>query len=110
MLETTKKRKQKDTKMDLSSDDGSSEAYCFVCVATYSDSGPNEKWIQWFMRVLDTCCSHFLTIIAGVDLHFRHESECTACKEWAHEKCINILHSGSLFCRNCDSYDSDFDY
>ena len=23
---------------------------------------------------LDTCCSHFLTIIAGVDLHFRHES------------------------------------
>ena len=24
---------------------------------------------------LDTCCSHFLTIIAGVDLHFRHESE-----------------------------------
>ena len=28
-----------------------------------------------FMRVLDTCCSHFLTIIAGVDLHFRHESE-----------------------------------
>ena len=24
---------------------------------------------------LDTCCCHFLTIIAGVDLHFRHESE-----------------------------------
>ena len=24
---------------------------------------------------LDTCCSQFLTIIAGVDLHFRHESE-----------------------------------
>ena len=25
---------------------------------------------------LNTCCSHFLTIIAGVDLHFRHESDC----------------------------------
>ena len=24
---------------------------------------------------LDICCSHFLTIVAGVDLHFRHESE-----------------------------------
>ena len=24
---------------------------------------------------LDTCCGHFLTIIAGVDLHFGHESE-----------------------------------
>ena len=76
-----KKRKQKDTKMDLSSDDDSSETYCFVCVAAYSDSRPNEKWIQ-----------------------------CTACKEWAHEKCINILHSGSFICRNCDSDESDFDY
>ena len=28
---------------------------------------------------LDTCCSHFLTIIAGVDLHFRHESELPVC-------------------------------
>ena len=76
-----KKRKQKDTKMDLSSDDDSSEMYCLVCVAAYSDSRPNEKWIQ-----------------------------CTACKEWTHEKCINILHSGLFLCRNCDSDDSDFDY
>ena len=60
-----KKRKQKDTKIDLSSDDDSSETYCLVCVAAYSDSRPNEKWIQY-----------------------------TAYKEWAHEKCINILHSG----------------
>ena len=29
---------------------------------------------------LDTCCSHFLTIIAGVDLHFRHESELPVCQ------------------------------
>ena len=29
---------------------------------------------------LDTCCSHFLTIIAGVDLHFRHESELPVCR------------------------------
>ena len=29
---------------------------------------------------LDTCCSHFLTIIAGVDVHFRHESELPACR------------------------------
>ena len=43
--------------MDLPSDDDSSETYCLVCVAAYSDSRPNEKWIQ-----------------------------CTACKEWAHEK------------------------
>ena len=28
---------------------------------------------------LDTCCSHFL-IIAGVDLHFRHESELPVCR------------------------------
>ena len=34
------------------------------------------------MRVLDTCCSHFLTIIAGVDLHFRYryESELPVCR------------------------------
>ena len=76
-----KKRKQKDTKMDLLSDDDSSETYCLFCVAAYSDSRPNEKWIQ-----------------------------CTAFKEWAHEKCINILHSGSFICRNCDSDDSDFVY
>ena len=31
------------------------------------------------MRVLDTCCSHFLTIITGVNLHFRHESELPVC-------------------------------
>ena len=29
---------------------------------------------------LYTCCSHFLTIIAGVDLHFRHESELPVCR------------------------------
>ena len=29
---------------------------------------------------LDTCCSHFLTITAGVDLHFRHESELPVCR------------------------------
>ena len=34
----------------------------------------------WFVRVLDTCCSHILTIIAGVDLHFRHESELPVCR------------------------------
>ena len=27
------------------------------------------------MCVLDTCCTHFLTIIAGLDLQFSHESE-----------------------------------
>ena len=29
---------------------------------------------------LDTCCSDFLTIIAGVDLNFRHESELPVCR------------------------------
>ena len=29
--------------------------------------------------LLDTCCSDFLTIIAGVELHFRHESEQPVC-------------------------------
>ena len=29
---------------------------------------------------LDTCCSHSLTIIAGVDLYFRHESELPVCR------------------------------
>ena len=29
---------------------------------------------------LYTCCSHFLTIIAGVDLHFRHESKLPVCR------------------------------
>ena len=35
--------------------------------------------IKWFMvyLCLDTCWpGHFLTIIAGIDLHFRHESNC----------------------------------
>ena len=31
---------------------------------------------------LDTCCSYFLTVIAGVDLHFRHESELPVCQTW----------------------------
>ena len=31
---------------------------------------------------LDTCCSHFLTIMAGVDLHFRHESELPGPGDW----------------------------
>ena len=29
---------------------------------------------------LDTCFSHFLTIIAGGDLHFSHESELPVCQ------------------------------
>ena len=34
----------------------------------------------YFYVCLDTCCSHFLTIIAGVDLHFRHESKLPVCR------------------------------
>ena len=33
-----------------------------------------------FYMCLDTCCSHFLTIIASVDLHFRHESKLPVCQ------------------------------
>ena len=33
-----------------------------------------------FYACLDTCCSHFLTIITGVDLHFRHEPELPVCR------------------------------
>ena len=29
---------------------------------------------------LDTCCKHFLTIIAGADLNFRHESDLPVCR------------------------------
>ena len=29
--------------------------------------------------LLDTFCSHFLIIIAGVDLHFGHESKLPVC-------------------------------
>ena len=67
--------------MDLSSDDDSPETYCLVCVAAYSDSGPNEKWTQ-----------------------------CTACKEWAHENALLFCIQGHLFAANCDSDDSDFNY
>ena len=35
-----------------------------------------------FYMCLDTCCSHFLTIIAGVDLHFKHESKLPVCRTW----------------------------
>ena len=35
---------------------------------------------------LHTCCSHFLTIIAGVDLHYRHESELPVCRNWGLNK------------------------
>ena len=31
---------------------------------------------------LDTCCNHSLTIVAGVDLHFKHESELPVCRSW----------------------------
>ena len=40
---------------------------------------------------VDTCCSHFLTIIAGVDLHFRHESELPVCQTWG----LNPGHCGA---------------
>ena len=40
-----------------------------VCPRTGKATG------RFVYTCLDTCCSHFLTIIAGVDLHFRHESE-----------------------------------
>ena len=33
-----------------------------------------------FHACLDTCCSHFLTAITGVDLHFRHESKLPVCR------------------------------
>ena len=36
--------------------------------------------LQLVYACLDTCCRHFLTIIAGVDLHFRHESELPVCR------------------------------
>ena len=34
----------------------------------------------WFYACLDTCCSHFLTTIADVDLHLSHESELPVCR------------------------------
>ena len=43
---------------------------------------------------LDTFCSHFLTIIAGVDLHFRHESELPVC--WTRGLNLGIRHSGMV--------------
>ena len=40
-----------------------------------------EVWFGFMVYVcLNTCCSHFLTIIAGVDLHFSHESELPVCQ------------------------------
>ena len=47
---------------------------------------------------LDTCCSHFLTIIAGVDLHFRHESKRPVCRTWG----FNPGHRGAR--RGCIVY------
>ena len=38
------------------------------------------RLIIFLFVCLDTCCSYFLTIIAGVDLHFRHESELPVCR------------------------------
>ena len=42
-----------------------------VCVSVFE--------IVCLFVCLDTCCSRFLTIIAGVHLHFSHESELHVC-------------------------------
>ena len=43
---------------------------CKHVVLVYKKTRSEVINMVWFMRVLDTCCSHFLTIIAGVDLHW----------------------------------------
>ena len=51
-------------------------------VATFTVSSTNVTYDGLLVYVcLDTCCSLFLTIIAGVgDLHFRHESGLPVCR------------------------------
>ena len=55
---------------------------------------------DWVYVCLDTCCSHFLTIIAGVDLHFRHESELPGMPDWAEQRCQFIALS-PIISRSC---------
>ena len=44
---------------------------------------------------LDTCCSHFLTIIAGVDLHFRHESKLPVCQDQFRQEWSSTMEASS---------------
>ena len=57
---------------------------CLIFVVLYvRDLGTSDIrgcFLSPIYECLDTCCSHFLTIIAGVDLHFRHESELHVCR------------------------------
>ena len=48
-------------------------SFCFVLWVLPDYVNPDDYGLVYVH--LDTCCGHFLTIIAGVDLHFRYESK-----------------------------------
>lgn len=73
-----KPRRGKVTKEILQSDSEDDDDYnCLICCEAYSDSLPNEKWIQ-----------------------------CQSCKEWAHTKCARNA-KFSFICVHCDSDNDD---
>ena len=76
------RRKKAKTKYnEQESEDEEDETLCLVCVEAYSNSRPNETWVQ-----------------------------CIHCKGWAHEECASIGINPSFTCQNCDTDDSDYVY
>nr|XP_049694743.1 uncharacterized protein LOC126054214 [Helicoverpa armigera] len=75
-----KKKQVKKTILNDKKEDSSSseeECFCLVCCESYLESIPGEGWMQ-----------------------------CSICKGWSHEKCVNpSLSSLTYVCINCDSDD-----
>ncbi|CAG4941508.1 unnamed protein product [Parnassius apollo] len=76
-VEKVKKAILQEVNSDSSSDD---ECFCLICCEKYSDSVPDEGWIQ-----------------------------CNLCKQWAHEKCISNRGSIYFVCISCDSENDESD-
>ena len=75
--ETAKAKKKAAHQETANDSDGDEdECYCLVCVESFSNSRPNEKWIQ-----------------------------CTSCKRWSHEECAGAQGKLTYICHNCDSDD-----
>ena len=65
--------------------------FCFgswILMLWYFNCATFICWVGFFSVLLFVCCacldicySHFLTIIAGVDLHFRHDSKLPVCQD-----------------------------
>lgn len=72
-IKNMKRAAKKQTKSKgKKSDENGHDCRCLICTELYSDSRPNESWIQ--------CCK---------------------CKGWAHEECVQIAHDEFFICDIC---------